>query len=143
MYAFLRFRVGHEWYAIDVTHVVEVLRMMAITPLPDAPPHVLGVITMRGQVVQVVDLRRYLSEAYTELNLSTPLVALRDATGRLLLVVVDEVDDIVHLQDYDAQAPSASQIIAAVTRHNQESLLVVDMANLMRAATRVTEAAGE
>jgi len=143
MYAFLRFRVGHEWYAIDVTHVVEVLRLMAITPLPDAPPHVLGVITMRGQVVQVVDLRRYLSEAYTELNLSTPLVALRDATGRLLLVVVDEVDDIVHLQDYDAQAPSASQIIAAVTRHNQESLLVVDMANLMRAATRVTEAAGE
>jgi len=143
MYAFLRFRVGHEWYAIDVTHVVEVLRLMAITPLPDAPPHVLGVITMRGQVVQVVDLRCYLGEAYTELKLSTPLVALRDATGRLLLVVVDEVDDIVHLQDYDAQAPSASQIIAAVTRHNQESLLVVDMANLMRAATRVTEAAGE
>ncbi len=143
MIAFLRFRVGHEWYAIDVTHVVEVLRLMAITPLPDAPPHVLGVITMRGQVVQVVDLRRYLSEAYTELNLSTPLVALRDNTGRLLLVVVDEVDDIVHLQDYDAQAPSASQIIAAVTRHNQESLLVVDMANLMRAATRVTNAAGE
>lgn len=137
MTAFLRLRVGHEWYAIHVKHVVEVLRLMAITPLPDAPPHVLGVITIRGQVIQVVDLRRYLSSAYTELTVSTPVVALRDEAGQPLLIVVDEVDDIIRMEDYDAQAPSASSIIAAVTRYNEESLLVVDIAKLLRAVARV------
>jgi hypothetical protein len=44
-----------EWYAIELASVREVLRRPAITPLPGAPPTVLGVLNVRGEVVPALD----------------------------------------------------------------------------------------
>lgn len=48
--------VADERYALDVSDVVEVVEIGAITPVPGAPPSVLGVRNLRGQLVPVLDL---------------------------------------------------------------------------------------
>ncbi len=54
------FELGEELYGILITDVAEIREPLPITPLPpnSAPPHVLGLINLRGAIVPVVDLRR-------------------------------------------------------------------------------------
>jgi purine-binding chemotaxis protein CheW len=83
---------GHE-YALPLGCVVEVVRMAALAPVPDAPPHVLGLLDLRGRVVPVLDLRRRLGLAAAEPGLSTPICVV-EAGGRGFGLVADAVTDV-------------------------------------------------
>ena len=52
------FTLANECFALPVMQVREILRMQDITPLPKAPPFVTGVVTVRGRVLAVVDVRK-------------------------------------------------------------------------------------
>lgn len=56
------FEVGGRVYAIDVAQLREVVRWQPVTPLPNAPKLIEGVIDLRGAVVPVVDLGRALGQ---------------------------------------------------------------------------------
>lgn len=53
----LAFRVGVETYAIETRHVREVGRLANLTPLPGAAPALVGVTSLRGEILAVFDLR--------------------------------------------------------------------------------------
>ena len=55
---YLTFCLGNESYGIGVLAVQEIIRITAITPVPQLPAHLRGVINLRGRIVPVVDLRR-------------------------------------------------------------------------------------
>jgi len=71
---------GHE-YALPLGCVVEVVRMAALAPVPDAPAHVLGLLDRRGRVVPVLDLRRRLGLPAAEPGLSTPICVVEAGGG--------------------------------------------------------------
>jgi chemotaxis signal transduction protein len=50
------FRLGQEEYGIDIASVESIIRREALTPVPYAPPSMVGVINLRGRIVPVVDL---------------------------------------------------------------------------------------
>lgn len=52
------FKLRDELYALPVGDVREVVRLQEITPLPKAPAFLLGVISLRGRIVPVMDLRK-------------------------------------------------------------------------------------
>jgi purine-binding chemotaxis protein CheW len=56
------FRIAQEEFAFLMEHVREILRVQAPTQVPDVPEYVLGVLTVRGQVLPIVDLRRLLHQ---------------------------------------------------------------------------------
>lgn len=56
----ITFHVSGEWYAFRLTDLVEIVGGGEPTPIPFAPPFILGVINHRGAIVPVVDLRRAL-----------------------------------------------------------------------------------
>lgn len=133
MQACLRFRLGHEWYALPVKNVDEVVSLVAITPLPEAPPHVLGVIIVQGAAVTVIDLRRLLGHALSPLQLSTPLLILKAEAGSPLAVLVDEIDNVVALPDDLETVSSGSDLVAGITRFSEASLLMLRPAALFSA----------
>lgn len=51
------FKLDNENYGIDVMQVREVLRGTEISPVPGAPPFMLGIINLRGSVVAIIDTR--------------------------------------------------------------------------------------
>lgn len=53
----LRFGISGELYAIGSEHVAQVLPLSQYTPLPNTPPYVLGIVSVRGRIVSVLDLR--------------------------------------------------------------------------------------
>src|SRR5271165_5495325 len=58
---YLSFNLGQESYGIPVLKVREIIRLINITPIPQMPAFIRGVINLRGKIVPVVDLRARLS----------------------------------------------------------------------------------
>ena len=55
---YLAFLLGPEAYAIEIGNIVEILKPLPITEVPRADPGVVGVMSVRGRLVAVVDLKR-------------------------------------------------------------------------------------
>lgn len=87
-------RAGGATYAIPAEQIVEVLRMVAVTPVPDQPPWSLGVVNRRGEPLPVIDLAGRLGLPAVEPGLDSRLVVCR-AGGRTFGVVVDHADAVV------------------------------------------------
>jgi purine-binding chemotaxis protein CheW len=55
----VRFELAGEHYALETRHVREVVRLTDLTPVPAAPPILVGVLNLRGEILAVFDLRRF------------------------------------------------------------------------------------
>ena len=56
----LEFRLAQERYAVESRYVQEVHPLKELTPLPCTPPFVVGIVNVRGRIVPVLDLKRFL-----------------------------------------------------------------------------------
>ena len=86
-------RAGHQTVAIPAAAVEHVLRMVALTPLPDAPPGVVGLVDVHGSVLAVVDPRPRLGVETPGLHPDQYLVVIA-ARSRYLLWL-DGVDRVI------------------------------------------------
>src|SRR3546814_5839469 len=66
----LTFTIGNEYYGLDLLTVREIRAWTEVTPLPNTPPFVRGVINLRGAVVPIFDLRVRLDRKSTRMNSS-------------------------------------------------------------------------
>jgi purine-binding chemotaxis protein CheW len=94
--------LGDATYGVDILRVQEIRGWSPVTRIPYAPPHVLGVLNLRGSIIPVVDLRLLFALERAEYSAVTVVVVLsvicRD-TRRNFGLVVDGVSDVV---DVDA-----------------------------------------
>ncbi|MGC8520025.1 MAG: chemotaxis protein CheW [Steroidobacteraceae bacterium] len=94
----LTFVLGNETYGVDILRVQEIRGWTAVTKIPHAPPHVLGVLNLRGSIVPIVDLRmRFALERaeYTAITVIIVMSVVTTAGRRDFGVVVDGVSDVV------------------------------------------------
>lgn len=73
----LSFRVGSRLYGVDETKVATVANWRQPTPLPHAPPAVMGVVSLQGRMLTVLDLRRLTSGENTDNTTPQHVIALR------------------------------------------------------------------
>lgn len=100
----LVFGLGDEWYAVDVTSVLEVLEMQPVTRLPHLPDHVIGVANVRGSVTSVVDLLRLMKTGRTEPRVDARIVVV-ESGGKVTGLLVDEVGTVVSVTVDSIQPP--------------------------------------
>jgi purine-binding chemotaxis protein CheW len=81
------FILNDQRYALPLTTVQRVVRMVEIVPLPKAPEIVLGVIDLQGKVIPVVSMRKRFGLAEPETSLSDQLIVANMATRTVALVV--------------------------------------------------------
>ena len=100
----LTFCLGAETYGVDILRVQEIRGWAAVTRIPKSPPHVLGVLNLRGSIVPIVDLRVRFSLEQAEFTPLTVIIVLSIATptGRSEFgLVVDSVSDVVDISAND------------------------------------------
>lgn len=95
----LQFLLDDQSYGLNVLQIQEILYGGLIEPVPGSPPHVLGVINLRGSIVTVVDTRMRLGLASREPGESEWIVVL-DVLGETVGMMVDEVLE-VHIFNPD------------------------------------------
>ncbi len=67
----VEFLLAHEKYAVESVHIREVYPLKDLTPLPCTPPFVLGIVNVRGQILTVIDIKKFFDlpeKGLTDLN---------------------------------------------------------------------------
>ena len=94
---YLAFVLASETYAVPIAHVAEILRLQPITEVPRAPATVLGVVSVRGKLVTVVDLRRRFAVAEAPVDRRSRILIADLGKGEQIGLVVDEVRQVWRL----------------------------------------------
>ena len=100
------FRIAKEEFAFHIEHVREILRVQTPNQVPDVPDYVLGVLTVRGQILPVIDLRRLLQQRSLADEFADSCRLLREEYERWM----DQVEKIF-------ADGSQSKVDASVTEH--------------------------
>jgi len=98
------FNIGEEEFGIDILKVQEIIRTMAITKVPNSPPHVEGVIDLRGKVIPVIDLRSRFDLEYRPHDNQTRIIVL-EIHRMIVGFVVDGVSEVLRIQSNTVEPP--------------------------------------
>lgn len=110
-------------YALDIGSVQEIIRLPALTPMPQAIPGVVGLTNLRSSIVPVLDLRQCCGLPTSPPTAATRVVVVQQTEQRLGLVV-DGVDEVTTL-------PAASiEPVAAIVHDGRAERLVSGVARV-------------
>jgi len=98
----LTFLLGAEQYGVDILKVQEIKGYSAVTPIPNTPPHIRGVMNLRGTVVPVIDLRTRFSMQAGEYNKFTVIIVVT-VGAKVIGLVVDAVSDVLDIPVSDVR----------------------------------------
>ena len=115
----LTFELDGQRYAFPAEKIVQVVQMVAISPLPGAPPVVEGVVNVRGKVVPVFDLRGRFGLPPRPIDPGQHLIIL-NGSPRHAAVRVDAAEDFVSIPDGEitpAAPLQAAGIASSATRN--------------------------
>ncbi len=129
---FATFFVADHFFGVDVLHVQEFLRFQQMTPIPQAPDVIEGLINLRGQIVTAIDMRRRLGLPPRPGDKSPMNIVVRTADGAVSLLV-DEIGDVLDMEAANYEKPpqnldtAARELICGVYKLNRKLLLVLDL----------------
>jgi len=99
---YLTFSLKNEEYGFEILKVKEIIGLMNITPVPQTPNFVKGVINLRGKVIPVVDLRSKFEMEEVE-HTSETCVIVVDINNVLCGIIVDSVSEVLDTTDKDLE----------------------------------------
>ena len=147
---YLTFAVAGESYGVPVLAVREIIRLCPITPVATMPPHVRGVINLRGRVIPLVDLRVRFGLPAAEDHDRTCIIVAQVAAAaggrRAYAVVVDGVEEVIGFTADDlVPAPDFGgavdiRFITGMARRSSGVTTIVDL-DAVAAADRLPEPA--
>ncbi|GFE61691.1 chemotaxis protein CheW [Geobacter sp. AOG2] len=130
------FELGREEYGVDVLSVREIIRLPAITKMPNTPDYVDGIINLRGAVIPIISLRRRFGLMDSEVNRNSRILVMETAGG-LHGFAVDAVAEVIRISSSEIQpAPSitrgsaAQECITGVVNRSEHLLVVLDLNQL-------------
>ena len=141
---FLVFELARDRYVLDVSQVAEVLPLVAIKQIPQAPPAVAGILNYRGAPVPVIDVSQLALGRPAERRLSTRIVLVHypDADGhtRLLGLIAERATRTVRRDKTDFVASGVSSegasYLGPVAADARGLLQWVDAPTLLPASVR-------
>lgn len=92
------FALDEQRYALELASVERAVRVVDVTPLPKAPPIVLGIVNVKGNVVPVYDLRRRFRLPEREINLTDQLM-IATTSRQTVALLVDSVSGVVEIAE--------------------------------------------
>lgn len=143
-YQLLSFVLAGEEYALSIAHAREIVRVGALTRIPEAPEHVRGVMNLRGRILPIIELRGRLGLSPLELGKDSRVIVV-DAYGRQLGLLVDQVNRIIKVPESSLRAPPdeirapLSDYISAVVHLPERLALLLDAEKVLLLPSRTSE----
>ena len=101
---YLTFVLDGEQYGLEILKVREINGTMTITSVPKTPPHIKGVINLRGKVIPVIDLRLKFDLQGLDWTEETCIIVV-DVAGLETGLIVDRVSEVQEIQAEDIEPP--------------------------------------
>lgn len=135
---YLVFRLDGQDYGIPILQVQEIREWSRATTLPNTPDYILGVLSLRGTIVPVVDLRQRFRLSPAKPDTFTAIVVV-NVNGRLAGVVVDSVSDVARFEPEqrrplpDFEGHANRQFIDGLMQGEGKMIIVLNMERLLSA----------
>ena len=122
MSVYVRLRIAAEAYAVAVQHVLQVAVLDQVTAVPGAPPAMLGVWNLRGQILPVVDLAQLLRIPGPA---SPARLLVAEAGDQQAAFAIDDVSEVGELADPTQE--TMSDLLVGATLADGELIGVIDV----------------
>ena len=142
------FRLGHEYYALDIQAVQEIVRMQTITAIPATEFWVEGITNLRGRVVPVIDLRKRCNVTVSEYTPETRIVVVSSTTGMVGLIV-DAVSEVLRIPSEQVEAPASvisvgeNSYLRAIAKLEDRLVSLMDLSGVLPSDGSVESAADD
>lgn len=133
---YVTFFLGTEEYGLPILAVREIIGMVEITPIPQTPTFVRGVVNLRGNVIPIIDLRRKFSMESGEESRENCIIVVR-AHGADTGVVVDRMSEVAHVENSEIQEPPPvgaevnTDIILGIDKSGGKVRLLLDIERII------------
>lgn len=134
--SYLTFKLGDEFFAANVSKVLNILEMTKVTKVPKAPSYMKGVINLRGSVLPLVDTRIKFDMSETEYTTNTCILVLDITLNNESVHVgalVDSVQEVLEIDDAHIQPPPSigtrykSEFIEGVAKVDDDFVMILNM----------------
>ncbi len=140
---FLTFLLAGEEYGVDILRVQEIKGWNSVTPIPNTPDYIKGVINLRGTIVPIVDLRERFNLESIPYGPTTVVIVMKinsDTGSRIMGVVVDAVSEVYNISREDLKAaPDFGQAISTdfvlgLATVDEKMVIVLDIDHLLNSS---------
>lgn len=151
---FLTFALGQEQFGVEILNIQEIKGLSAITPLPNAPVCIKGVLNLRGTIVPIIDLRTTFGLPDVELTKCTVIVVVQvqghPAGGgsvgqkRTMGFIVDAVSDVLNVAGDDVQPTPEfhgqvdTSCINGLAKAGEKLVILLDIEKVLTTADAAT-----
>jgi purine-binding chemotaxis protein CheW len=136
MHHFLTFLLDEREYGLELFRIQEICGYAPITPIPNLPPHVRGVMNLRGTVLPVIDLRMKFRLPFVESSKFTVIVIAK-VQEKTVGLLVDAVSDVLRIRGEELRpAPDfgeavRTEFIRGVFQTREHLAVALDLENLL------------
>ena len=134
----LSFILNDQQYALPIAHIMRVVRMVAVTPAPNTPRMIEGVVNISGNVVPVLNMRARLNFPWQQYDSQNHLIFVRTRMQTLGLIV-DQVREVFTLTPAEINpvtelGSDINRFLSAVGKLQDRLLLILDVESLLSIA---------
>ena len=101
---YLTFVVDGQEFGLEIHNVQEIRGYTSVTPLPNTPPHIKGLMNLRGAVIPIFDLRAWFGGGQAECTHTSVIVTVT-VGERLVGLLVDAVSDVLDVEGHSLAPP--------------------------------------
>ena len=140
---YLTFMLENEEYGVDILRVQEIKGWDSVTPIPNAPAYVKGVMNLRGTIVPIIDLRQRFGLPRSDYGPTTVVIVLKvtgESGERTMGVVVDGVSDVYNVGAEQAKPPPDfgsvvdTEFVKGLATVGDKMVILLDIDNLINVA---------
>ena len=138
---YLTFMLANEEYGVDILRVQELKGWDGVTPMPNMPCFILGVINLRGTVVPIIDLRKHFELESIPFDKTTVVIVVRvsdeEHGERTMGMVVDAVSEVHNISASELKPPPdfggsiSTDSIKGLATKNDQMIIILDIDHLM------------
>ncbi|OHD19355.1 MAG: hypothetical protein A2Y34_02810 [Spirochaetes bacterium GWC1_27_15] len=140
MNKYVTFKLGDTRFGVAVLKTREIVEYGKITPVPEAPEYIEGVINLRGSVVPVVNLSKKFFGVENQIKETTSIMIVEpeiDGDQTKMGLIVDVVSDVLEIKEDKLEPPPKygsklkSEYLLNVTSYDNEFILILDIDKVM------------
>ncbi len=137
---YLTFILADEEYGVDILRVQEIKGMETVTPMPDVPEHIRGVVNLRGIIVPIMDLRLGLGLEAKEYGATTVVIVVKvydNEAERTMGLIVDAVSEVYNIAGEELKpapdfgAALRTDYVKGIATVDEKMLILLDVDELI------------
>jgi purine-binding chemotaxis protein CheW len=132
----LCFKLADEEYAINIMNMKEIVKLREFTEVPRAPEFISGIISLRGIIIPVFDLRKRLGLDVKEYGKDTRIIIATDQS-RNWGMIVDEVIQVIRMPEDNVEPPPSiisgisAEFISGIGKFENKFVIIMNLKNVL------------